>query len=692
MINVFNWLRGNRWFGIRKRLLLGFIVLVSLATVTEIVILYGMVRAQDRWSRLDRDLYDRQRLAYGIRAAFGEEISFLRAFFAYGDPSLPQNVYYWRREAEELLEEAGKLEFPDYLDDSNGTMANFETELLSQLTQLHAQIESLFDQEIELKTKGHSSQWRELAATYNVDYVNNFIMRIDRYVKQADELYERGREMRLRERNLVLARLGFLVGLSLALAIVFGIILTRSIAWPIRKLSDATQELAAGNFRLLTGSFAENEIGDLARSFNEMAVALEERQAYILQRNKELMTLNQLVNLLSKATRLSEYAEQIVTMIMQTLPANAVAFYVGEFGNDGFILKASQGLPAHFGDKGENVLQVDRVLDSDIEAGRNIVFDSLDEVESELAEILRHEGLSSAILVPISNKQTVRGLLLVCARGLRRWPEEQRSLLSTMGRQISLVCENLELIQERVRSARFAAMGQAISDVGHTVKNLIAGMEASTFMLDHAIEEQEMAKVPQLLSVLKDVTERISTFMSDLLSFSKVEQLNIQTTSVRDVFGELLTLHGHQADSENTSLHTSVSNGEIVAKLDRKAIVGALSNLIVNSLHAVKQNHSNGMTVRGSIIVEAEATDEHLTIRVQDNGCGIEPDQQERIWETFYTTKGSRGTGLGLSLVRRVIEQHGGRISVSSTRGKGTAFNILLPLGRPSGESKITLS
>lgn len=668
-----SWFAGWFRFGIRGKLLIGIVLILSISTATQVLIILSLMKASDRWTAIDLQLHERRDLVRQIRIAFGEELSSLRAYFAFGDFRMREPVYYWKNQVDTLLKEAHQTPVAQELD-SNSTA--FAQQLLAQVSDTHTKLGQLFQEEMDLRLLGRDEEWRRMALENNVELVNRLFTYLDLYLQQNDETLLSERERRAQDRINVLGQIFTLVGVSLGMALVFSLMVTRKVSWPLRQLSQATHDLALGNFRLLSGHFSEDEVGELARSFNEMSVALEERQAYIIQRNRELTTLNRLTALLATAADLDTCANEIVAMIADALPANRLGFYTFDSATGCFVLRSHRGLPESFVDNLGAVLEKAELLGERVELDRSVIMDSIADSTNAQAQVLRSEGFSSAIILPVTTRKSLRAILLVCARGLRNWPSDQISLLTTVGRQLSLVCDNIELIRERMQSDRLAAVGQAISDISHTIKNLAGGLSASTFLMEDALKTNEVDRYPRLLSVLKDITGRIAGFMQDLLSYSGAQEPLMIPCDVEELLQEVVTIHQDQAERNNVQLNL-VSDSELgMHTVDRKAMLSTLSNLVVNALDAVLQSRRSGGCIK---ISACRQPDESLNISVADNGTGIAPAQLERIWESFYTTKGSKGTGLGLSLVRRIIEQHGGTITVSSEMGEGSIFLISLP-------------
>ncbi|HNT36309.1 MAG TPA: HAMP domain-containing protein, partial [bacterium] len=399
-----SWFAGWRWFGIRGKLLIGIVLLLSISTATQVLIVLSLVQASDRWSAIDLQLHERRDLARQIRIAFSEELSSLRAYFAFGDFRMREPVLYWKTQVETLLEEAQRAPFAQELDPSS-TASSFQ--LLNQMSEAHAKLGQLFIQEMDLRLQGLDDQWRKMALENNVELVNRLFTCLDLYVQQNDEMLRSERERRVQDKAAVLGQIFALVGVSLGMALVFSLMVTRKVSWPLKQLSQATRDLTLGNFRLLSGTFSEDEVGELARSFNEMSVALEERQAYIIQRNRELTTLNRLTALLATAANLNGCAEDIVTMITDALPANRTGFYIFEPKVGSFVLRAHRGLPIPFVEGCGASLDQPELLGAKVPLDQSVIMDSLTESPNPQVQLLRNEGFSSAIIVPVATRKSL---------------------------------------------------------------------------------------------------------------------------------------------------------------------------------------------------------------------------------------------------------------------------------------------
>lgn len=222
---------------------------------------------------------------------------------------------------------------------------------------------------------------------------------------------------------------------------------------------------------------------------------------------------------------------------------------------------------------------------------------------------------------------------------------------------------------EHRRLDRLAALGEMSAVVAHEIRNPVAGIAVGVEYLSKNIPEESAHK--QDVEMILGEIERVNRILEDILSVARPFQLKLSTEGMPDIIEHVL--HRYQTSIDNKSIHVirRYAPSLPLAQADRERIEQALTNLVLNAVEA--------MPTGGVLGIGLGASAGWLTITISDTGPGIPPDMQRRIFEPFFTTK-TRGTGLGLAVARRVIEEHGGTIEVSSKAGKGTTFTIRLPL------------
>ena len=226
------------------------------------------------------------------------------------------------------------------------------------------------------------------------------------------------------------------------------------------------------------------------------------------------------------------------------------------------------------------------------------------------------------------------------------------------------------------RAEHMATLGEMATGLAHEIRNPLAGIAGVIEIIGRDLPDTSPAR-----AVVKDVRQeiaRINRIITDLLQTARPHPPKVHKSDLNTTVEHAVMLGRQQGLSKSVeiALHKDPSLPEI--EHDSDQIHQVMLNLLLNALQAIDQN--------GKIAVAIELRGENAVVEVADNGRGISPDHLPNIFRPFFTTKGD-GTGLGLSLARRIIEDHQGRIDVTSTLGKGTTFSVVLPLQRASTQS-----
>jgi len=221
------------------------------------------------------------------------------------------------------------------------------------------------------------------------------------------------------------------------------------------------------------------------------------------------------------------------------------------------------------------------------------------------------------------------------------------------------------------RAEHFATLGEMATGLAHEIRNPLAGIAGVIEIIGRDLPSTSPAR-----HVVKDIRQeiaRINHIVTDLLQTARPHPPKVQKSDLNTTVEHAVMLGRQQAQAKSIeiSLHKDPSLPEI--EHDSDQIHQVLLNLLLNALQAIDGN--------GKIAVVVELRGNTAVIEVADNGRGIPPDHLPNIFRPFFTTKGD-GTGLGLSLARRIVEDHQGHIDVTSAVGKGTTFAVVLPLER----------
>ncbi|MBM4018830.1 MAG: GAF domain-containing sensor histidine kinase [Planctomycetes bacterium] len=286
----------------------------------------------------------------------------------------------------------------------------------------------------------------------------------------------------------------------------------------------------------------------------------------------------------------------------------------------------------------------------------------------------------SIICVPLAAKGRPLGVLQVLnRRDGRPFDADDLELAQAVAGLIAVAIHNAEEHQARVAAERLATVGQTMAGMAHCIKNILNGLQAGSYILDQSLQSAPESGVARGWEMVKRNMGLLSNIVLDMLSYSRPRKPLCRPCQVAEICQGVAALLQPQAAARGVALVTSGETAEVC--VDEAGIKRCLLNLVGNAIDAC--GPSGGL-------VEIEAgpagADGRFAIRVRDNGCGIDPAAQGKIFAPFFSTKGNKGTGLGLPVTKKIVEEHGGAIQVRSARGEGTEFTIVLPV-RPEAEA-----
>ena len=279
----------------------------------------------------------------------------------------------------------------------------------------------------------------------------------------------------------------------------------------------------------------------------------------------------------------------------------------------------------------------------------------------------------SLLAVPMVDKEHLVGVLEVVNKigedGFSTFDERIMEMFASLGASIIV---QAKLIEENLQAERMAAIGQTVSGLSHYSKNLLGSVGASIELIDEGFEQDDTASIRGPWRIMKRSIARISNIIEDMLAYSKERNPLLEECSLVDLIDDALASLEPMISKQSIRIEKKVQV-ETVCTLDARGIHRCLLNLLVNAMDAVEANGE------GWICISAWTGDDAaLHITVEDNGAGIDTAVLEKIFDPFFSTKGARGTGLGLAVTRKVIEEHGGKIVANNRDSGGGMFEITI--------------
>ncbi|OGO00406.1 MAG: hypothetical protein A2Y58_05905 [Chloroflexi bacterium RBG_13_51_52] len=249
-----------------------------------------------------------------------------------------------------------------------------------------------------------------------------------------------------------------------------------------------------------------------------------------------------------------------------------------------------------------------------------------------------------------------------------------RGYYEQLEKEVDIRTKDLEKVQEKlIRSERLAAVGELASGVGHELRNPLNVIRNCAYLLNMALAEKSDEEAANTLKVLDKQIDIANKIVTDLLDFTRIKpptQVKAEIKALLDESLSWLTI------PEQVSVKVNLNGNSKLIKTDPEQISRVFSNIVSNAVQAM-----NGKT--GEVNISTDSDDSYLSVIFQDTGCGIPEENMEKIFEPLFTTK-PKGIGLGLAISKRLVEQNGGKIEVSSKVGMGTTFTIKLPIEQRS--------
>jgi len=254
---------------------------------------------------------------------------------------------------------------------------------------------------------------------------------------------------------------------------------------------------------------------------------------------------------------------------------------------------------------------------------------------------------------------------------LRQRSEE----LQASHKELELANEELREAQEQlIRSEKLAAIGKLAGGVGHELRNPLGAIKNAVYYIKGKVSKSELGqkepRVIEFLDVMDDEINASNKIISDLLGFSRVQKPSVSPTRIGKVIEDAAS---HTPIPENIELIKKLDAGLPEVEIDPDQIHQVFVNMITNAVQAMPEG--------GKLTIDTRAKGGFLEVEVADTGGGIPEESVDKIFDPLFTTK-AEGIGLGLAVCKAIIDRHEGNIEVKNKVGKGTTFNVKLPLNR----------
>ena len=337
--------------------------------------------------------------------------------------------------------------------------------------------------------------------------------------------------------------------------------------------------------------------------------------------------------------------------------AHSDSVFIGRKEEDAFLknsLRSSQALARHYrSEKGEEVFEVVQSFSLKNQPMGLIRIGYVpEEIHSVLNQIKKNVFLSILFFLILG----ISAISLI-------WVNQNRHL------------RKVKEMEDRVRLAeRLSSLGHLAAGVAHEIRNPLNAMGMGLQRLKREFLPQEDSKKDEYLSfmdvILKEI-RRVNGIIEQFLALSRPFQLNLSLSSLQDLLKNLITLFLEEASAQGITFEAHWKDDLSPMKIDSEKLTQAFINIMKNGMQAMEKG--------GVVRIETHSFKDRVDVIISDSGSGIPPDQMEKIFNYYYTTK-EKGVGLGLPIAHRIIEAHGGQLKVESKVGVGTKVTVTLPV------------
>jgi signal transduction histidine kinase len=488
---------------------------------------------------------------------------------------------------------------------------------------------------------------------------------------------------------------------ALGLALLGGMVLVRRMVVPIEALRAGAARIGSGDLHQQISIRTGDELEVLAQQFNEMARRLEDSHANLEaqvelrtraleQSVLELRALGEVSQAVNSTLDLENVLATIVAKAVQLSSTAAGSIYVYDEAQQQFGMRATYGAasPPVAMQRAHELDLADRYVGLALTRQQPIqIADILDEPASLAKDLILEAGYRAILVLPLLWQDGVAGLLVVRRREPGEFSKTTVDLLKTFAAQSVLAIQNARLFSALHEKSLQVEIGsrhksQFVANMSHELRTPLNAILGYTELVLDGIYGDIPARMREVMERVDVNGRHLLGLINDILDVAKMEagqlQLEMAEYCTKDLVRSALDALEPLAREKRLVLR-----GEIAAALpfgwgDERRLAQVLMNLVGNAIK---------FTDAGEVSVRATMTDGALLVAVRDTGPGISKSDQEKIFDEFHQADSSSvrrkgGTGLGLTIAKRIIELHGGSIWVESAPGAGSTFSFTLPTSK----------
>jgi signal transduction histidine kinase len=395
-----------------------------------------------------------------------------------------------------------------------------------------------------------------------------------------------------------------------------------------------------------------------------------------------LRVIYRLTTLTTQVANQGELLRQVMELVFTEFKPERGVIMVAASSANGDLEPAVVKYRAPPKDDEDREIKVSRtILSAAVRQGEGVLSsNAMNDPRFESGDSVQRYNIRSAICSPIRFRDTTFGAIYIdSSMANYTFTREQLALMNAIGQHTGLALANAEHTRRQLHAERLAAMGETVAGLSHSIKNILQGLRGGADVVEMGLKKDDLKIARGGWDILKRNLDRIVSLTLNMLAFSRQRQVELELTRLGPLVEECAQLLEARCEDKKIAMIVDADPEMPPIPVDPNLIHQALMNLLGNAIEAVEP--ARGVVTVRVLFHEAGPSrpSPFAEITIIDNGMGIPASKLAWIFEPFNTTKGLRGTGLGLAVTKRIVHEHRGRIIVESAEGRGATFRVLLP-------------
>ncbi|MBT3295200.1 MAG: FHA domain-containing protein [Verrucomicrobia bacterium] len=393
--------------------------------------------------------------------------------------------------------------------------------------------------------------------------------------------------------------------------------------------------------------------------------------------NTMLRGVGEVSNILVSSVARQPLLRQVLDRMKALLDADSACVMLWDSDNDEWSFHAVSS-SRH---EGSPTVSVSRtIINQAVKDGMALLTDNpMADDRFDPSESIVRQKISSALCAPMTIEDELTGVICIDRRNRRDafTPIDLR-FTATVANILGVYLEKLRIQDDYIKQERLAAVGQVIAGLAHYAKNIITGLQLSVGAIQRMLKRETYDTMDTCVQAIATEEQRLTNLILDMLSYAKDREPLRMEMNINDVIAAVVRPFIQALCHQSIRLEQHLEPELPSLMAEKNALHRVVLNLFVNAMDALRDNQGRDKRICITTALSEDQT--HIEITMWDSGCGVPKNETENIFGVFFSTKGSKGTGLGLAVSRKIIEEHGGTIDVESAEGEWTEFRISLPI------------